>query len=83
MDIIPKNGNRISISAPVLHPTQGFKLTNTEVKDEINNRLYVAAKDLKSNELILMEFADGELTRIDTNGLKLKPVNIIEPRNRY
>ena len=47
------------------------------VKDEINNRLYVAAKDLKSNELILMEFADGELTRIDTNGLKLKPVNII------
>jgi hypothetical protein len=39
IDIIPKNGNRISVDAPVLHPTQGHKLTNAEIKNEINNDL--------------------------------------------
>lgn len=37
--IIPKNGNRILVSAPLIHPTQGHKLTNSEITNEINNDL--------------------------------------------
>jgi len=47
------------------------------VKDNSNNKLYIAAKNIKNNQLILLEFLEGNLTRIDTNEFKLYPKDII------
>jgi len=47
------------------------------VKDNSNNILYIAAKNIKNNRLILLEFLEGNLTRIDTNEIKLYPKDII------
>ncbi|MFK8012146.1 MAG: YncE family protein [Marinicellaceae bacterium] len=51
------------------------------VVDDINNHFYVAMRDVKTNELALMQLIEGQLKRIDTKGLKLYPKDIVFHEN--